>query len=95
MKMSPPWSFGCGYNAHTVLTQGPFIKDGVISVTGESVKLPHDNHIERFVGAVFDHFLKIGTVIRLRRICTVYVCAHDLDAVFVGKCCVFADLSLD
>ena len=84
-----------GNDLYTVLFENVFIVGGVVAVAGEAIQLPNEYGIEQFAIAVFDHALKVGTVVRLGRERTVDVCTEHGNAVALGKFHTLADLPLD
>ena len=57
------------------------------------IQLPDDDHVKQLLAAVFNHFLKIRSVVRLGGIGTVNVVAQNRDAVLFGKGGAFPNLT--
>ena len=57
----------------------------VISVTGESVQLPDENHVKQPLFAVVDHPLKIRAVCRSGGQCPVNIVSNNTDTEFFNK----------
>lgn len=81
-----------GDDAHAVLAQRVAVEGAVVTVAGETVELPHENHIKELLGAVRDHPLKVGAIVRLCRKCAVYVLPDDLHIVILGVLGALPDL---
>ena len=86
---------GSRHDLHAVLTELSFVSGAVISIPGEAIQLPYDDHIEQLLAAVLDHVLKLRSVIRLGGVGPVDVVAQDRDAVFLGKSRTLAELTFD
>ena len=81
-----------GDDAHTVLFEYVFIVGRIVAVASKAVELPDDDAVEHTLVAIFDHLLKVGAVVRLGRLRSVYVVADDLDIVEVGVVHTLAEL---
>ena len=79
----------------TVLFQLVLVVHGIVAVSGKTVELPDQNHIEDFLRAVLYHPLEVRAVIRLGRVGTVDVGADHGDAVLLGVVLAVAQLSLN
>ena len=87
--------FGCGNDADIILFEQHLIAGAVVTVAGEAVELPDDDHIEQVLVAVFNHFLKRGAMVCPCRIGAVDVMLQYGDVVLLRESCTLADLSFD
>lgn len=58
---------GCRNQFDPVLFQLVLIPCAVVTVTGKAVQLPDDDHIKKLSLAVFNHLLKLGSIVRSAR----------------------------
>ena len=87
--------FRCGHHFHAVPLQLCFVSGTVVTVSRKPVQLPDDDHVKQLLAAVFNHFLKIRSVVRLCGIGTVNIVAQNRDAVLFGKGGAFPNLTFD
>ena len=86
---------GCGNDADVVLLEQHLIAGAVVTVTGKTVELPDDDHIEQMLVAVLNHLLKCGTMVCPRGIGAVDVVLQNGDVVLLRESRTLADLSFD
>ena len=82
-------------NSHAVGFQLAFVHGTVIAVSGEAVKLVHDDRLKGLVPAVGDHSLKLRTVGSCAADRTVDVLSDDVDALRRCKRLAFPKLPLN
>lgn len=80
---------------YAILFQNVLVMCAVISVTGETVKLPDNYDLKEPLCTVLDHALKLRTVCGFRRQCTVNVTSDNRYAVALGIIAALAELSFD
>lgn len=86
---------GCRNDADVVLLEQYLIAGAVVTVTGKTVELPDDDHIEQVLVAVLNHLLKRGTMVCPRGIGAVDVVLQNGDVVLLRESRTLADLSFD
>lgn len=67
----------------------------VIAIAGKAVQLPYHNHIKQSFGAVLNHPLEIGAVVRFGRKGTVNVFLHYSHSVLLAILHAFSDLTVN
>ncbi len=65
------------------------------TVTCKAIKLPYDNDVKAHTVTVFDHLLKLRTVISFGRHGTINVCTYDLNIVVGSILVTFSKLTFD
>jgi len=66
----------------------------VIAITCKAVKFPYNNHIKVAFVAIFNHPLKLGTIICFGRQCAVYIGINNGHFVLFGKFHTFTELTV-
>ena len=87
--------FFCRKYTNAIFLQRGFVMCAVIAVAGEAVKFPDNDHIKQTLGAIFDHLLKVRSVIGLRREGAINIVANNRDSVSFTILRTLTDLTLN
>lgn len=82
----------CGKDFYAVFLQDHFVVSGIIAVTGKTIHFPNDNSVKYAAITVFDHLLKVQTVICFCRQCAVDIFTYNRDTILLGKLTTLAEL---
>ena len=86
---------GGRHELDTVLLQLGLVPSTVVAVPGKAVKLPDQYNVKQLLVTVLDHLLELWAVVCLGRDGTVDVVLDDGNAVFLGICRAFPNLTFN
>ncbi len=85
----------CRKYTDAVFLQRSFVMCTVIAVAGKAVEFPDNDHIKQTLGAIFDHLLKVRSIIGFRREGAINIMANHRDSISFTILRTFTDLTLD
>ena len=86
---------GSRHELDTVFLQLGLVPSTVVAVPGKAVKLPDQYNVKQLLVTVLDHLLELWAVVCLGRDGTVDVVLDDGNAVFLGICRAFTNLTFN